>query len=85
MRIPGLPIPKIIRAGNPVEFKQVGYTDEGYPIWKETVKLVQNKSNEEFAYDLALKGNKYFIKISGTPVIIHLIVYIGNSAGSPDT
>ncbi|MDD2238458.1 MAG: hypothetical protein PHH51_01050 [Bacilli bacterium] len=67
MRIPGLPIPKIIRAGNPVEFKQVGYTDEGYPIWKETVKLVQNKSNEEFAYDLALKGNKYFIKISGLP------------------
>ncbi|MFA6752909.1 MAG: hypothetical protein WCR93_01375, partial [Bacilli bacterium] len=67
MRIPGLPIPKIIRAGNPVEFKQVGYTDEGYPIWKETVKLFQNKSNEEFAYDLALKGNKYFIKISGLP------------------
>ncbi|MFA7120682.1 MAG: hypothetical protein WC277_04335, partial [Bacilli bacterium] len=64
---PLLPIPKIIMAGEPVEFEQVGYTDEGYPIWKETVKLVQNKSKAEFAYDLALKGNKYFIKVSGLP------------------
>lgn len=64
---PLLPIPKIIMAGEPVEFEQVGYTDEGYPIWKKTVKLVQNKSKAEFAYDLALKGNKYFIKVSGLP------------------
>ncbi|MDD4705665.1 MAG: hypothetical protein PHS24_00420 [Bacilli bacterium] len=59
------PVPKAIMNGEPVEFEQVDYTEEGYPIWKQTIKIVQNKSKAEFAYDLALKGNKYFIKVSG--------------------
>ncbi|MDD2409779.1 MAG: hypothetical protein PHD03_03570 [Bacilli bacterium] len=64
---PLLPIPKIIMEGEPVEFEQVDYTEEGYPIWKQSVKIIQNQSKKEFAYDLALKGNKYFIKVSGLP------------------
>lgn len=64
---PLLPIPNIIKDGSPVEFEQIDYTDEGYPIWKQSFKIIQNQSKIDFAESLILKGNKYFIKISDLP------------------
>lgn len=59
--------PDSIKYGEPFEFVIVGSTDEGYPIYKQIVKLVQNQSNAEYAYGLMLNGTDYFIKISDLP------------------
>lgn len=64
---PLLPIPSILKGGELVEFEQVDYTNEGYPVWKQSYKIVQNQTKIQFADSLNLKGNQYFIKISDLP------------------
>lgn len=64
---PVLPLLKILKKGTPVEMEIVDQTEEGYPVWKESIKIVQNEHNIQFAERLNNKNHKYLIKISGMP------------------
>lgn len=75
---PLLPIDKILLGGEIVEFEQVG-TQDNLPIWKQTYKIIQNKSKQQFAEDLANKGNKYFIKVSDSSHANEIYRLYGNT------
>ncbi len=59
--------PEILKNGDIVEFKKIGYTTEGNPIWQKNIKIVQNMSNIEYADYLEHTGNKLFIEITNLP------------------